>query len=470
MSGLGRRLIEPVSIKVKVGPNHPLITLMNTLDWNGLSDLVLPDLKMTTSKLKWYLGRKLQVRIHLGAYLLQQLFNFNDRETETSIQDTPVYSVFCGKTLVNKWHVPDHTKIAEFRGRLSPETQCAIANSIAHLACKKGFANAEHVDVDSTVQKPDMQFPASVNLLMKSAVVARRVQKLLFKKLPSMVNDKMPNIDMKRIKGIAMAHNFEKRKDLKKKIESRKIELTNLWGEVSKVIQPVIRYARMLTEPFLFDSLQKRERQDVVALIEKAPALITDLYEHCYDHTKRRAKVFSMNRSEVDVFNKNKHYKGLEFGRQFQIGRIEGNFVFSIPNDSLRMPDAPCFKKLLKGHIELFKIPINSITADKGYYSKANEKIALDFGVEKVGLQRPNRKLSNAPDNPITEEEQALLFNRRAGIEPLIGHLKRNFQMGRSRAKTDQNTESSGFASILGFNLRQMMRYLNGEAIPSLRT
>ena len=111
--------------------------------------------------------------------------------------------------------------------------------------------------------------------------------------------------------------------------------------------------------------------------------------------------------------------------------------------------------------ISLFQTPIDSIATDKGYYSKDNEQLALDFKIKKIGIQRPNRKLRHAP---IIDYEQAL-ENRRAGIEPLIGHLKRSWQMGRSRMKSDKTTESSGYCAILGFNLRQMVRYLTGEAV-----
>lgn len=389
-SGMDVALENSVVIKTTVKTSHPVMTLMNVLDWKALANLVESDLKNTTAKKKWKIGRKLKARIHLGAYLIQQMLNLTDRATERLIRDTPVYSVFCGKTFVKGWHVPDHTKIAEFRARLSPETHCQLANIIATHACKKGFASAAHVDIDSTVQKPDMQFPATVNLLTKAASVGRRIQKLLFKKFPKTVKDKVPDINMKEIKGIAKEHNFEKRKDLKKRQESRKAALTKLWGKVSEAIQPVIRFGRMLTEPFIFESLNKREQNDVSSFITQALALLTDVYEHCYDNTKCRANVYSFNRKEVSLFNKDKHHKGVEYGRQFQIARIEGNFLFSIPNDSLRMPDAESFKKMLKGHIETFQTPIESITTDKGYYSKANEQLALDFGIKKVGVQRPN--------------------------------------------------------------------------------
>lgn len=116
-------------------------------------------------------------------------------------------------------------------------------------------------------------------------------------------------------------------------------------------------------------------------------------------------------------------------------------------------------------HIELFQTPIESIGTDKCYYSKENEQLALDFGVKAVAIQKPKRKLKDAPVNPISQEQLETLENRRAGIEPIIGHLKKYWQMGRSRMKSDKTTEASGYCALLGFNLRQMIRYLTGQAV-----
>ena len=60
---------------------------------------------------------------------------------------------------------------------------------------------------------------------------------------------------------------------------------------------------------------------------------------------------------------------------------------------------------------------------------------------------------------PVDLEEKTRLKNRRAGIEPLIGHLKQGWQMGKTRMKTDESCLSSAYTSVLGFNLRQLMRY-----------
>lgn len=57
---------------------------------------------------------------------------------------------------------------------------------------------------------------------------------------------------------------------------------------------------------------------------------------------------------------------------------------------------------------------------------------------------------------PLFREKE--LIDRRAGIEPLIGHAKNRSQLSRSRMKSDKTIEAAEFASILGFNLRQIIR------------
>jgi hypothetical protein len=48
--------MQPVTIEVS--PTHPLIQLAQVIPWQALADMVLPDLKRTTPKGKWWLGRK----------------------------------------------------------------------------------------------------------------------------------------------------------------------------------------------------------------------------------------------------------------------------------------------------------------------------------------------------------------------------------------------------------------------------
>lgn len=105
------------------------------------------------------------------------------------------------------------------------------------------------------------------------------------------------------------------------------------------------------------------------------------------------------------------------------------------------------------------EVPFRICRNRKSHYAKENEQHALDLKIKDVALQKPNRKLIEPSDNPERLQE---LINRRSGIEPIIGYLKRKWQMGRSKMKLDRSTESSGFTAMLGWNLHQLLRCLAG--------
>jgi transposase, IS5 family len=62
-------------------------------------------------------------------------------------------------------------------------------------------------------------------------------------------------------------------------------------------------------------------------------------------------------------------------------------------------------------------------------------------------------------------EMRARLADRRAGIEPLMGHAKQGGQRGQSRMKTDDTTLAVGYSAIGSFHLRQLIQHLLGKDI-----
>jgi len=210
--------IEANDVVVVVSNQHPLIQLGNALPWKALADLIMPDLQSTTTKRKWWMGRPLRLRIHLGAYLLQQLHNHTDRKTEYSIKDNAAYQLFCGQGIVNKWHFPDHTKIEEFRSRLSPDTQKKLANAIASQAVFLGFADPSHIDIDSTVQEANMQYPTDSSLLCKLGAIAKRIASYLNENFSVFTNKPM-EVNLRGIKSVARRYFFYEEKRNKRRKE-----------------------------------------------------------------------------------------------------------------------------------------------------------------------------------------------------------------------------------------------------------
>jgi hypothetical protein len=120
---------------------------------------------------------------------------------------------------------------------------------------------------------------------------------------------------------------------------------------------------------------------------------------------------------------------------------------------------------MIAEHQRLFGAGVlTSAGMDKGYYSSANRKYLQSLeGLKEFCLQQPG--LDPCTLSESNAETYTRLVDRRAGIEPLIGHAKHGGQLGQSRMKTDDTTLAAGYGAIGGFNLRQLIRHLLGKNI-----
>lgn len=211
--------VTSTTVSVVVDASEPLLQLANQLDWGQLAAPALPDLQQT-AKGCWWRGRKLHVRTHLGALVLQSLVKETDRGMEQRIRQTPLYQVFCGFGVVPAWKCPDHTKLMTFRNRLSPATHRQIGEAVLQVAHAVGFADPTWMDVDSTVQAANMAYPADAQLLRKLAHKGAQVlafcKKAQLGDMPADLHVDLPAINRKAKEYFFLAKNtaLDKRRDV----------------------------------------------------------------------------------------------------------------------------------------------------------------------------------------------------------------------------------------------------------------
>jgi len=447
----GDAAVVPAKVTIDVTEDHPLMRLANALPWSLLIALVVEDLKRTTPKGMWWTGRKIRVRLHLGAYLLQKIYDLTDRAVEYGIKDNAAYQLFCGRDIVSGWHPPDHTKVEDFRSRLSPETQRVLANETAKIAVALGFGDPSETDFDSTVQEANIAYPADANLMAKLAGLGRKVADYLKEKTRGLLSDGVA-VDMKAVKEKARAYFFmPKNSD----IEKRRDVFKELHRFVKQQMRPVVAACASLDHR-RFARLPWNVRRAVEQINSHAWRYLLDVGHFTRTHTIKVGKVLAFHAQAVACIRKGKIGKENEFGRVFQLGRIKGNFLFILASTSLRMEDKHSFVSMLAEHATIFgEGSLNSASADKGYWSSKNQRALASRRIVS-GLQAP-ANIKNRRGLP-SPEVQERLRNRRAGIEPLIGRAKHGGQLGRSRMKSDAATLAAGYGSVLGFNLRQMIK------------
>jgi transposase, IS5 family len=444
-----RAKLNDTVVSTAVSSREPLIVLANALNWERIAELAMNDLKRT-AKGFWQVGRCLLLRLHLTVMILQSLLKETDRGIQRRIRETPVLQVFCGCGVLTKWRCSDPTKIEAFRNRLSPETHNAIGHYVLQVARQQGFADASWMDVDSTVQEANIAYPSDATLMKKLAEKSHWVLSFLQEKAKTYL-PKGLSIDIEQIRKTAQRYFFLSKNA---PIEERRALFKDYHRLVKRELRGVIDFFKAMDIRKL-KAIPWNIRRTLTSVAEPGWRYLLDVGHFVRTHTIKAGKRLSFHAADVACVKKGKIGKPHEFGRAFQLGRIGGNFLVAFSATSVRMEDKQSLLPAIKEHQSVFgKEALKEVGADKGYYSNRNVKAVEALSINADGLQRPSHVKASPPPERVQP-----LKNHRAGIEPLIQHAK-SFGLGKSKMKSDETTLASGYRAIMGFNLRQLLRYL----------
>ena len=106
---------------------HRLVTLYEAIPWHELMEKAIPIL-YDDHGISAYIGRELNLRAHLGAYILQTVHGWTDRWTEEMIRYYVPARIFCG--FLESTGSLDHTRIEAFRNRFGEKGACLITRDM----------------------------------------------------------------------------------------------------------------------------------------------------------------------------------------------------------------------------------------------------------------------------------------------------------------------------------------------------
>ena len=131
--------------------------------------------------------------------------------------------------------------------------------------------------------------------------------------------------------------------------------------------------------------------------------------------------------------------------------------------------DTTSWEPALVQHVEIFgRAPVMA-TADRGYFSAANERLAKDMGVEKVALP------ARGPLSKLRAKLQKQRWFRRAmrwraGIEARIATLKGCFSMRRATYKGERGFQRYVAWSVITHNLVSIARTQRRKSLVKKRS
>ena len=291
-----------------------------------------------------------------------------------------------------------------------------IANAMAQHAVTLGFADPKETDFDSTVQEANISYPSDATLMTKLAGIGKRFVNFVTENLKSVVSKDI-YVDIKAIKQKAREYFFLSKN---KSIEIKREVFKQLHRLVKQQIKPVTELCEKLSKRQVAQ-LPWNIRRTYEQIKNDAWRYLLDVGYFTRTYTIKLGKILSFHAKALACIKKGKVGKPFEFGRVFQLGRIKGNFLFVIESTSIEMNDKASFIPLVEEHAKLFgKDSLETAATDKGYWSSKNLKKLLNLGLSPEGLQKPSNVKSKYTNLALQEHLQ----NRRAGIEPLIGHVK----------------------------------------------
>lgn len=429
------------STTVRVEPDHRLITLCKSIPWERTMEksiVILYDEQGISQDL----GRPLDLRAHLGAYILQATFGWTDRWTEEMIRFYIPARIFCG--YADSTGSLDHTKIEEFRNRFGEKGARLITEDMLKTAKKFGLTEPTDVDMDTTVQEAGITYPTEMKLMHH-----------LMKRL-TLLHGTIKGVGGRGIKGIkSMATQFKKYLTEYRffaKDKKMKTELVQKAGALSE--KALEQLNQFLPGQTTFNKLQRRYQEEILRLWSLGPQLMDQIGYWLRTGKVAKDKIISLWKFVPKAISKNKIGKPVEFGRKWIVNCYRGGYMLVMAHSNQKISDPDCVIESLSLHKRVFDEVPKSYGTDRGMYSAQNLEFCLSAGIEKIAIQ-PKGKAQPL----VSRQDHQELANRRAGIEPRIGHLKTR-GLGRSKMKTDQGDLISGYRSALSWNLSLLMRDL----------
>lgn len=448
ISGLKYLIASKLKIEVSIPQHHPMIILAKNLPWGPMAELVIQDLYKSCKRS----GRKLNLRLHLGAFILQAMNKWTDRTLEDMLRHHGPAMVFCGLQMSSQGL--DHCQYTRFRNRISEDTAKKLSRVIIQTAQGHGFTDSTFMDLDSTVQEANICYPSDISMMRKLAQKSEKLLEHLIQQGSIKAGQIKSKLDFRKIGKDIKGYFFTARG------EAGQIQKKSLLKKIEKSVSHVLKQVALLAGGLRARALPWNLKQDWDDVTGKGPKLLKDIRYFIKNQKMKQGKILSLSRSMVTCIRKGKVGKLNEFGRKWFVSKIAGNYAFGFsPENDIRLEDSESLQTGLEQFAHIFNAAPDSVATDQGFWSENNIVACLESEVKEMGIH-PRGKLNWLVD----DEDIERLKNRRASTEGIIAHLKMR-GMGKSKMKSDGATLLEGQRAIFSLNLSRLTRDLTEKEL-----
>ena len=394
----------------------------------------------------------------LRCCVVKHLKGWSFRELEREVRSNLVYRQF---TRFDAEATPDFTTFSRTFALLSAAVTEQIHQRVVGLAREQGVARGRKLRTDTTVVESNIHYPTDSTLLGDGIrVLNRSLQRIA----GACQDGALEVVDH----GRAVKHRLlEISRAAKSLTQAGQQRLRDSYRKLLGVTRSVVRQAGAVLKDWEAGRLkgvgngvevqaQTEQLRHFLPLVEK---VIAQTRERLWKKNRHVVgKVLSLFEVHTQVIRKGKAHKPTELGRLVRIDEVENGIVSGYQVQEGNPADTQAWTPALQQHQVLFGQAPRLATADRGYFSTANEREAQARGVEKVAL--PARGRLSATRSRLQKQrwfQRALRW--RAGSEATISTLKHPFSMLRATYKGDTGFQRYVGWSIITKNLFSLARW-----------
>jgi len=388
---------------------HELCILSGQIDWDSIEK----EFSVYFSEI----GRpSVPIRRMVGLLLLKHIYNLSDEAIVDRWIENPYWQYFSGERVFQTQKPFDPTEFIHFRNRIGKEGAEKLLKVSIQLFGKE--SQEKEVLIDSTVQEKNITYPTDAKLHKR---IIEKVNKIA--KQEGITLRQTYTRTLKQLMIDQRFHNHPKRRK-KARAALRKIKTI-----AGRQVRDIERQ---------FTPSQQKKYQELFIIINK---ILTQ-------QKGDKNKIYSIHEPEVSCIAKGKEAKKFEFGNKSGIVLTKTS---KIVVGAIAFENNPYDGHTLEEHLNQTEYLTESRPktgiVDRGY--KGKKKIN---GTEIISPSVPKKETSQYEKQKARKQ-----FRARAGIEPVIGHIKHDHRMLRNYLKGVIGDQLNTILAGTGFNLKKML-------------